>query len=169
MSSAIWPAKVTSGSHMSVPIYNELSEFVGRQKWVKYFIKYGSKIWQEFGWGGMPRPLSRWLAFNGQPFADMCISPFPIWRVKLLKGLPTPLMINSQSWPLWPWKWIKVTHIQFQAVLPWEAHTHQIWWPQVNLFTKYWAKSKLFQIQTECIKVTHIQSQAASPWEVPTH
>ena len=53
-------------------------------------------------------------------------------------------MMNSQSWPLWPWKWVKVTHVQSQAGVPWEAPTQQIW-------------------------LTHVKSQAAFPSEVPTH
>ena len=40
---------------------------------------------------------------------------------------------NSQSGPLWPWKCVKVRHIQSQAGFPWEVPAHQIWW-SLSLF-----------------------------------
>ena len=40
----------------------------------------------------------------------------------------------TQNWPLWPWKWVKVTDVQFQAAFPWQVPTLQIWWSQFNLF-----------------------------------
>ena len=33
-----------------------------------------------------------------------------------------------KSWPLWPWNWVKVTHIQSHAGFPWEISTDWIWW-----------------------------------------
>ena len=34
---------------------------------------------------------------------------------------------NSKSWPMWPWKWVTVAHIQSQAGFLWELSTHYMY------------------------------------------
>ena len=46
-------------------------------------------------------------------------------------------IMNSQTWTLWYWKWVKVTHIHSQPCFPWEVPTHQIWWSQLKSLTSY--------------------------------